>query len=70
MTNITLTQRKFLVAQIVASETNDIVKILAKAEKVAPVNVHSHGRLIESAIDHAEKLIIALKAVQTEVQGR
>lgn len=70
MTKIILTQRKFLVAQIVASETNDMVKTLAKSEKVSPINVHSHGLLIQNAIDHAEKLVIALKAMQNEVQGR
>lgn len=43
---------------------------LAKAESLAPINMHSHGQLIDDMVESARNAYILALAFKTEVQGR
>lgn len=63
-------ENKLLSIYSQASYAADRADSLRMAERIAPVNVHSHGVLIEGMIANLEKALEDAKAYQLEVQGR
>lgn len=63
-------ENKLLSVYAGASYAAEKADSLRMAERIAPVNVHSHGVLIANMIDELEKALRDAKAYQLEVQGR
>ena len=70
MTQIKLTTRKPLDATHSLTLAADLMLALNKAERVAPITVHSHGQMLEQAKAEAEKALRIISEYQREVQGR
>lgn len=67
---IKLTITNIQVSYLRAVEAEDSAAMLKAAEKRAPINVHSHGKLLEQYIWQLEAALESAKAFQLEVQGR
>lgn len=70
MATIKLTTTNIQVSHLRVLEAEDSATMLKLAEKRAPINVHSHGKLIEQYIWQLEAALESAKAFQFEVQGR
>ena len=49
---------------------HEVATMLARHESLAPVNVHSHGEIINDLVELTRRAHDAVKAYQLEVQGR
>lgn len=58
------------VSHLRSIEAEESAAMLKAAEKRAPINVHSHGRLLDQYIWQLEAALESAKAFQLEVQGR
>lgn len=65
-----LTTNKALQAMVAADRARELLRELAMAEKLAPLNVHSHGAMIEEAIEFLNSASFLALQFQREVQGR
>ena len=70
MSKIKLTTNKALQSVHALSRVDSIACVLAKAEQFGAITVHSHGQLIQNAIDEIESALTLMKQFQNIVQGR
>lgn len=70
MDKIKLTSRKPLDACHALNLAADLLLQVNKAERVAPVTVHSHGQMLAFAKAEAERALRLISEFQHEVQGR
>lgn len=68
--SLKLTTNKALQAEVTATRAAELLVALADAERLAPVNVHSHGLVLGQAIDYLESALELAKQFELQVQGR
>lgn len=70
MTTIKLTTNKAFQAMCSTVSAFDVLAMIVKAERIAPVSVHSHGGSIDDVICSLESALELAKDFQRDVQGR
>jgi hypothetical protein len=65
-----LTTNKPLQACYATTQASRLLVQLANAEQLAPVNVHSHGQMLQQAIDELESALELARQFQLKMQGR
>lgn len=53
-----------------ARHISAICEDIADAERLAPINVHSHGNMVDNLEWEMEHMLETLRAFKNEVQGR
>ena len=67
---IKLNINKAQLAADAAIQAADMLTQITKAEHIAPVNVHSHGQMLQQAIVELESALELARQFQIKMQGR